>query len=508
MAFNLGACATPTSAPAASSSTAASQDGEGAVSSSSHGVDAGRDAADDDDRAALIASYRQSKEVEVRGAAKAVLTIGAAVDFTDDVKALSHKNTGDRGVYLSFGAPYPDQILSVWIPSAVWNQIPNRDLLEREVQVKGVVQRRSTGPTIEIHDAGQITLIPVDESILAADRISQSTMGDVAKALRQVLDRGSPKDIDTLQSVFHLLDTGKKAPPHSRTGPVFAALSLGTRDDEALFIRRYAQLEAWRERHPDSVGPVMALAQLEVDRAWAIRGDGSSSNRPRFLKGIERAAALLTPVDAVYVHAAGLELWQRIAQAQDWPNDRADELFRRAVRTFPDHIPFYVNAAVRRFVAWGGEPGEWEDFVEEQRSLRGGVDGAKLYAHIAWAMDREHAPHRIFSHTRLRWETIARGLEAIIADEPTPYWHSVYAHLAFEARDRRRLGPALDAVGRNADMSVWINLANFAAARRYADERPEVYEGKRIRIKDLNDVDYADIDYVDDTDIDDPGGAN
>lgn len=83
--------------------------------------------------------------------------------------------------------------------------------------------------------------------------------------------------------------------------------------------------------------------------------------------------------------------------------------------------------------------------------------------------------HRLLKDTRLSWDTIARGLEQLIADAEQRHdapalrlWRSVSAHLAYEARDLPRLRAALDAMGDDADMSVWVNLQNVVNARQLA----------------------------------------
>ena len=61
---------------------------------------------------ALLLGKAQTQELPK---ASAVATqIGQIAEFQDDVKAVSYSRSTE-GYYLSFGAPYPKQILSVWI---------------------------------------------------------------------------------------------------------------------------------------------------------------------------------------------------------------------------------------------------------------------------------------------------------------------------------------------------------------------------------------------------------
>ena len=51
---------------------------------------------------------------EIPNASTVATRVGQAVVFQDEVKAVSYSRSTE-GYYLSFGAPYPKQILSVWI---------------------------------------------------------------------------------------------------------------------------------------------------------------------------------------------------------------------------------------------------------------------------------------------------------------------------------------------------------------------------------------------------------
>src|SRR5438045_606551 len=60
---------------------------------------------------------------EITDATAVVTRVGQGVEFQDQVKAVSYSRSTE-GYYLSFGAPYPKQVLSVWIPRKVYDRLP------------------------------------------------------------------------------------------------------------------------------------------------------------------------------------------------------------------------------------------------------------------------------------------------------------------------------------------------------------------------------------------------
>src|SRR5437763_15338844 len=72
--------------------------------------------------------------------ASAVATqIGQAAEFQDDVKAVSYSRSTE-GYYLSFGAPYPKQILSVWIEGKMYERLPlHKSMVGRTVRISGPI---------------------------------------------------------------------------------------------------------------------------------------------------------------------------------------------------------------------------------------------------------------------------------------------------------------------------------------------------------------------------------
>lgn len=151
--------------------------------------------------------------------------------FQDVVKAASHSNSRD-GCYINFGAPYPNQVLSVWVPDTITEKLPR--LLGRTVRIDGVVQLSESGPLINLESPGQIEVLPVDESILSKMRLGGRTdRREFILAIKQRLKRG---DIDTVEVLGNELHQS-----HERftdgtwlADAYFAAFDLAARASEIL----------------------------------------------------------------------------------------------------------------------------------------------------------------------------------------------------------------------------------------------------------------------------------
>src|SRR3954466_2730418 len=75
------------------------------------------------------------------------------VTFEDKITAVSKSRSRD-GYYVNFGAPFPKQVLSIWITGEIFDKIPHSgSLLGRTVSVDGLIQTSVTGPLINLESA-------------------------------------------------------------------------------------------------------------------------------------------------------------------------------------------------------------------------------------------------------------------------------------------------------------------------------------------------------------------
>ena len=65
---------------------------------------------------------------------------------------------------------------------------------------------------------------------------------------------------------------------------------------------------------------------------------------------------------------------------------------------------------------------------------------------------------------------MAAGFDALTHQYPeSNYLKNAYAWFAWEAKDRDRLRPALEAIKAHPDMDIWVNLENVQFAEKFAN---------------------------------------
>src|SRR5437763_17132358 len=118
--------------------------------------------------ATLLAVFQSiALALDIPDAAHAAGRIGQAVEFQDEVKAVSYSRS-TKGYYLSFGAPYPKQTLSVWIDNKTYDQPPcHHSMVGRTVSIRGQIETSPTGPLTKLESNDRFQVLPTDEAILS-----------------------------------------------------------------------------------------------------------------------------------------------------------------------------------------------------------------------------------------------------------------------------------------------------------------------------------------------------
>src|ERR1700745_3942432 len=114
--------------------------------------------------AALFLFQAAAHAEEISNAAGVADRIGQTVEFQDEVKAVSWSRS-TNGYYLSLGAPYPKQVLSVWVEEKLFDRLPeHRTLLGRTVEITGDLEKSPSGPLLKLQAPENFVLLPADEA--------------------------------------------------------------------------------------------------------------------------------------------------------------------------------------------------------------------------------------------------------------------------------------------------------------------------------------------------------
>lgn len=348
--------------------------------------------------------------------------VGQAVEFQDSITAVSYSRSR-KGYYFSFGAPYPKQVLSVWVPDEVHEHLPGKStLVGRTVRIKGQLTSSPTGPMLDLNSVEQYQLLPADETILSrlildgkkdrdqfAATASQYFWRDEFSLLEQLAN-----ELRVSQERFSdetwLLDAYFRAFPVPTTSP------------EERFAAMEQKMARWEAAYLNSHVVAIVKAEFHLELAWKFRGTRefgavTEEGREGFKRELTIARQILESHTAAKIYPEYFAVMQTIALGEGWPKQAYFRLFSEAVSVEPEYYRFYFHTAQYLLPRWHGHKGEWEEFANQQRSRRGpGGAGDALYARIAWAMKGFYKD--IFRETAVSWDVMASGFEYLIRQHP------------------------------------------------------------------------------------------
>lgn len=424
----------------------------------------------------LLLASTAARAESLPNATEVAKQLGRDVEFVDVVRAISHSRSKD-GCYFSFGAPYPKQVLSVWVPDDVYAQLP-RDpgLLGRKVRIKGRLESSPTGPMVTLASPDQFDLLDVNDAFLAKSFLDgRMDREHFMAAVGQAFWR---EDFATLEELANELRESRERFSDGTwiLSAFFSGLEVNMDEADERFAEVARKMERWLARYPASAAAPIAQAGYHLSLGNHARWAGSRSETEDGLTAYVReggvAQQILEAHPAAKIMPEYYQKMEMIAFVVGWPPAAFFRLFDEAVAREPDYYSTYFRAASYLLAGPHRERGGWERFAEAQRQRRGaGGEGDAIYTRIAWSMSVNY--HNLFESSAASWETMAAGFDRLMSQYPKSRWiKNSYANFAFQAHDRARLRPALAAIASDPDVGVWVNLENFAIAQRFAAEEP------------------------------------
>ncbi len=376
---------------------------------------------------------------------------------------------------MSFGAPYPKHVLSVWVPDEVYDQLPRHPgLLGRKVQIKGRLEVSPTGPMLTLASPDQFDLLAVDDAFLAKSFLDgRKDREHFMAAVGQAFWR---EDFATLEALAKELQESRERFSDGTwiLSAFFSALEVAQNEADERYAEVARKMELWLARYPASAAAPIAQAGYHLNLGTHAHGSGSPTEDglDAYVREGGVAKQILEAHPAAKILPEYFQKMETVALVEGWPPAAFFRLFDEAVAREPDYYTTYFRAASYLLSGPHRERGGWERFAEAQRQRRGaGGEGDAIYTRIAWSMSVNY--YNLFESSTASWETMAAGFNRLMSQYPKSRWiKNSYANFAFQARDRARLRPALAAIASNPDVGVWVNLENFALAQRFADEEP------------------------------------
>ncbi|MBA3651358.1 MAG: hypothetical protein H0W66_07760, partial [Chthoniobacterales bacterium] len=343
------------------------------------------------------------------------------VEFADFVRAVSRSRT-KKGCYFSFGAPFPKQVLSVWVPDEIYYQLP-RDpgLLGRKVRIKGRLESSSTGPMVTLASADDFELFEVADAMLSKSFLdARKDRDQFMAAVSQTFWR---EDFTTLEQLARELDES-----HERfsdgtwiLSAFFQALEVNKDESDERFAEALKKMERWLGSQPASATAVIAQAGYHLDLASHVGAADTPAAQEEFKRETTACRRLLEANPGAKVVPEYFVKMEKVAYDQGWTREAFFRLFDEGIGRERDYYSTYFQAA--HFLLHGPRPekGGWERFAEEQRQARGpGGEGDVLYTRIAWSMSVHW--RNLFSNSAVSWETMAAGFDRLMQQYPESRW--------------------------------------------------------------------------------------
>src|ERR1043166_791937 len=352
--------------------------------------------------ATVVFAQSRTDVGEISNAASVATRVGEIVAFQDEVKAVSYSRS-TKGYYLSFGAPYPKQTLSVWIDNKTYDRLPyHGSMVGRKVSISGPIETSPTGPLIKLESSDHFQVLPTDEAILSRPKLDgKQDRAQFTTAVRQTFDR---EDFNTLEVLSQDLQESRERLNDGSwlNEAFFAAFGLNPKASK----QRYAEVEQvlvrWEEARPASTVLPLIKARFHIDLAWKWRGPGfadtvTPEGRAGFKKELALARQILEAHPTAKAFPDYFSLMQTIALGEHWPRDKYEQLFAEATRIEPEYYTYYCKKAQYLLPRWYGRKGEWEQFAEQVRQQYGaGGAGDALYARIALALRDDCGCNNLF----------------------------------------------------------------------------------------------------------------
>src|SRR6266576_1580871 len=360
---------------------------------------------------------------EIASAATVADRIGRTVEFQDEVKAVSWSRS-TNGYYLSFGAPYPKQVLSVWVEERLFDKLPeHRTLLGRTVEIKGELEKSPSGPLLKLQAAENFVLLPADEAILSKPTLDgKQERSQFKAAVWQTFFRGDFETLETLgqelrQSRERLLDGSWLSEAY------FSAFRLSPNTTMERYTAVEQLIEKWERAKPTSPAVPLIKVGYHLDLAWHWRTERSGKAvTAEGWKGFKSELAIARQL--LELHAADKSypeyytLMLTVGLGQGWRKADYMALFTQATEVEPDYYRYHCQTAVYLLPRWHGKKGEWEQFAEQQRQLHGAcAAGDALYTRVALGL-QDYYFHRFFRDTAISWEVMASGFDYLIKTHP------------------------------------------------------------------------------------------
>lgn len=288
-------------------------------------------------------------------------------------------------------------------------------------------------------------------------------------AMREMLIAGRFDEIEAMAEVFRRSDA-RTPSGRPKMRLLHEALGYGLLTCQWLCD---GKVEAWMARYPQSPLPLLAEADVLVEKAWEHRGRKYADKVAAeawapFYEGIAQAYAHLEANKAV---ASRDPNWYSqmadVAKAQGWPKQRFNALIDEGLDRFPAYYSIYFSAVGFYAPKWHGSDREIELFA--RTAVERSPEGIGMYARIYWYASQIQYDDELFADSDVVWDDMKTGIDHVLASYPDQWNINNFARFACLARDRAKAQELIARIEGEPAPAVWEPGDYFERCKNWAE---------------------------------------
>lgn len=213
-------------------------------------------------------------------------------------------------------------------------------------------------------------------------------------------------------------------------------------EDSADWDLLIENLEKWNGKSKTAFS-LNALGHAQLDRAWKIRsrksrGKDTNSGWGSSAEWLDKSEQTL--LKALQQDPACVDVYKNLLHlgiCKGWPEEKMNEMFDRAVKAAPEYYDIYYNMAFYKTRQWHGAEGDARRFLNCIPDLVPGNEGLAIYTRTAMQLyPYEFEGFFGEGETKVHWDQMMKGFEAIQRKYPGIYNQNKFAFYASVANDK------------------------------------------------------------------------
>jgi hypothetical protein len=250
---------------------------------------------------------------------------------------------------------------------------------------------------------------------------------------------------------------------------------LGDRGKDVYWTPTEEKIKGWAAEFPDSVLPVIVLAQAYVGHAFEYRGGGyantvAEEDWKQFHAYIRRAQdVLLSRQEAGRKDPNWWVEMLRISRLSSMPKREFASLAGAALDAFPAQFGIYFEITQTLLPQWGGSWEAISTFADQAVARTRATEGHALYARIYWIAHQNANDPNFLQRSYVKWPRIRAGFDDIIKTYPSAWNLNYFARMACDANDKATAKRLFLKVKANPDPQAWDDRASYNVCLNWAE---------------------------------------